>query len=95
VGRPRQGRERAVAEKVVDILVRTPNPAALDRQLPMCLAVVVQTGDVRAVGADQEDYLLHDGCYVVRCIGGDPGFVEFAMRNQGYAEVVRRLDEPL
>jgi hypothetical protein len=71
--------------EATDILVRTASPSILDEtlhQLPMCAAVVV--------GAP--DYVQVDGCYVVR-VFGDPGFVKFAITNQGYGEVVRVLDE--
>jgi hypothetical protein len=65
--------------KATDILVRTANPSMLDTT-----AVVV--------GAP--DYVQVDGCYVVR-VFGDPGFIKFAISNQGYGEVVRELDELL
>lgn len=61
-----------------DIKVRTANPKALDetvQQLPMVGAVVVDgswDGDV---------------C-TVRVLAGDPGFLRFAITNQGYGEIV-------
>lgn len=66
-----------------DILVRTANPGMLD-------ATVQQLGPAAVVGAP--DYVMVDGCYVVR-VFGDPGFVKFAIKNQGYGEVVRELEE--
>lgn len=64
--------------KFTDIRVRTANPSALDatvQQLPMCAAVVIDgswDGDV---------------C-TVRVLAGDPGFLRFAIENQGYGEVL-------
>lgn len=66
-----------------DILVRTADPALLDR-------TVQQLGPAVVVGAP--DHTVVDGCYVVR-VFGDPGFIKFAIANQGYGEVVRELDE--
>lgn len=66
-----------------DILVKTASPELLDR-------TVQQLGPAAVVGAP--DYMMVDGCYVVR-VFGDPGFVKFAIANQGYGEVVRELDE--
>ena len=37
------------------------------------------------------DYVKVDGCYVVR-VFGDPGFIKFAITNQGYGKVIRELD---
>lgn len=61
-----------------DIKIRTANPEGLDgtvQQLPMVAAVVV------------ENSWDGDTC-IVRVLGGDPGFVKFAITNQGYGEVV-------
>lgn len=68
-----------------DILVDVVNPEALDttlRMLPGAAACVVGCGTER--GPE-----VVDGHYVVR-VFGPPGFVEFAMRNQGYARVIGR-----
>jgi hypothetical protein len=66
-----------------DILVRAGDPGLLD-------STVQQLGRAAVVGAP--DYVTVDGCYVVR-VFGDPGFIKFAITNQGYGEVVRELDE--
>ncbi len=65
-----------------DILVRAGDPALLDR-------TIQQLGPAVVVGAP--GYVKVDGCYVVR-VFGDPGFIKFAITNQGYGEVVRELD---
>ena len=71
--------------QATDILVRTASPELLDR-------TVQGLGSAVVVGAP--DYIEHDGCYVVR-VFGDPGFIKFAIANQGYGEVVRELEELL
>ena len=68
--------------QATDILVRTADPGLLDR-------TVQQLGPAVVVGAP--DYIQVDGCYVVR-VFGNPGFIKFAITNQGYGEVVRELD---
>ena len=68
--------------QATDIPVRTANPEMLDR-------TVQQLGPAVVVGAP--DYIQVDGCYVVR-VFGNPGFIKFAITNQGYGEVVRELD---
>jgi hypothetical protein len=69
--------------EAVDLLVRTNNPAALDR--------TVQALGPAAVVGGPDDFVLLEGCYVVRCFGR-AGFIEYAINKQGYGEVVRRLD---
>ncbi len=51
---------------------------------------VQQLGPAVVVGMPNP--VMVDGCYVVR-VFGDPGFIKFAITNQGYGEVVRELDE--
>lgn len=73
----------AVTKDVVEILVRVANPQALDATLaalPGCIARVVGCGT--PAGPQ-----LRDGCYVVRVLAG-ANFAEFAIRSQGYAEIV-------
>lgn len=65
-----------------DILVDTKNPASLDRTLASFGAAVV----------GGPDYVKVEGYYVVR-VFGDPGFVEFAITQQGYGRVIRRLEK--
>ncbi len=74
---------------VNDLLVRTTSPRLLNdllMALPGASSVLLTVGE--------DSYLIHDGCYVIRCFG-DVGFLEFALMNQGYAEVVGRLPELL
>jgi hypothetical protein len=61
-----------------ELLVKTPNPKALD-----------QTS--QQLGALVGDHPEPDGSYVVRTFPPNDvklGFIKFAIKNQGYAEVV-------
>ncbi|KKK54305.1 hypothetical protein LCGC14_3086060 [marine sediment metagenome] len=71
--------------KATDILVDTPSPEALDK--------IVQTFGGNLVGGP-EHFRRVEGHYVVRCFG-DPGFMEATLTHQGYATVIRRLEELL
>lgn len=71
---------------MTDILVRVGSPDALNNTLSMLpgaggAQVVFDGGEAKVI----------DGCYIVRVDRAHAGFVEFAMRNQGYAEIVRVL----
>ena len=74
--------------KATDILVKTPNPAALDAILQQFGAVLIQDD------LSQPTYLKREGCYVARCLGS-ADFVEFVLKNQGYAQVVKRLENSI
>lgn len=69
-----------------DVLVDTPNPDALD-------ATLQQFGAALVGGGMPEGYGRVEGYYVAR-VFGPPGFIEFMLTNQGYAKVIRRLEEP-
>lgn len=69
-----------------DIIVKTGNPAALDGILKQFGAVVVQSD------LDRPTYMQRDGGYVIR-VFGDPSFVKFMIKNQGYGEFIKDLDE--
>lgn len=57
------------------------DPDGLDRTLqslgPACLI-------------SDPEYLVVDGCYVMR-VFGDPGFIKFAVQRQGYCRIVREI----
>jgi hypothetical protein len=82
-----EGRAGMSDKRATDILVRTGDPALLDRSIQQLGPAVVLQGHPGPV-----DYVKVDGCYVVS-VYGDPGFIKFAITNQGYGEVVRELDE--
>ena len=61
-----------------ELLVDTPNPAALDKTLQQMGAVLV---------GGPNDFVQVDGHYVVRALG-NVGYVKFACETQGYCTVV-------
>jgi hypothetical protein len=67
-----------------DFLVDTANPKALD-------ATLQQLGAVLVGGPDQ--FVVYDGHYVVRTFS-NPGFVRFAVAQQGYAVVIGDAPDP-
>lgn len=71
-----------------DIIVETPNPAALDKTLQAFGAVVVQEN----VHTGNPTYMRREGGYVVRCLG-PVDFVEFVIKNKGYGKLIKRLPE--
>lgn len=60
-----------------ELLVDTPNPAALDQTLQQMGAVLV----------GGPDYVVVDGHYIIRALG-DVGYVKFACETQGYCTVI-------
>lgn len=64
--------------KYTDILVKAKNPQILDETMNALGAAVIQ--DTNGV------YLIENGCYVVRAFG-DSGFIEFAIKTQGYGKL--------
>jgi hypothetical protein len=73
--------------RVHDLLVRTGDPKILDD-------TVQQLGAAAVIQDSPDRYTTVEGCYVVR-VFGDPGFIRFAITQQGYGEVVRELEAPL
>lgn len=72
--------------KATDFLVECANPKAFDNTIQQLgAAALIQQGD---------GYLKKDGYHVMR-VFGDSGFVEFAIKNQGYGKVVKKLDQIL
>lgn len=67
--------------KVKDVLIRTSNPAYLDE-------TVQQLGGALVGGPD--NFVTREGYYVMRCF--NPMLPDM-VKQQGYAEVVRELDE--
>lgn len=68
-----------------ELIVSTPNPAALDQTLQQLGGVVGQNSD----GSYVTD---KDGNHTVRAMGGDIGFLRFSIEQQGYAKVVGERD---
>lgn len=76
---------KPMIDTATDILVDTPNPAGLDR-------IAQQFGAAMVGGPD--NFVKHDGYYVMR-VFGNPGMLKFMLEQQGYAKVIRELDELL
>ena len=68
-----------------ELIVSTSNPKALDQTLQ-------QLGGVVGQDANGSYWRDSDGNYSVRTMGGDLGFLKFAMEQQGYATVIGDRD---
>lgn len=76
---------------LVEILVRVGNPEALQNTLRMLPGV----SSAKVLGAGTpEGATKEDGCYIVRVLEHESGFLLFALKNQGYAEVVSQRLAP-
>ncbi len=62
-----------------ELIVETFNREALDKTLQSLGGIV----DEEPCGKNQ---------YKVRSISGDIGFIEFAIKNQGYAKIIRKQE---
>jgi len=74
--------------QAIDFLVKTENPERLDdtlQQLPGMHAFVVGRGMPGGC-------MQRDGCYVVRVFGPTNWF-EYAVMQQGYCTIVKKLDK--
>lgn len=68
-----------------ELIVKTKNPEALDKALHSLGGVVEQVG--------KGNYVHYsDGTVVVRSINGNVDFLKFAIKNQGYGEVIEERD---
>jgi hypothetical protein len=72
-------------KKATDFLIECRNPEAFDR-------TVQSMGAVLCDGGNKGQYVQQDGYYVMR-VFGDPGFLKFAIENQGYGKVIKELPE--
>ena len=68
-----------------DFLVDTSNPQALDELLQQISAVLVGGPD---------EFVRHEGHYVVRPLPLENGFPRFAIEQQGYAVIVGDAPDP-
>lgn len=69
-----------------DFLIECGNPEAFDRTINSMGAVLQDNGN-------KGQYVKHEGYYVMR-VFGDPGFLKFAIENQGYGKVIKELPNP-
>lgn len=67
-----------------EFLVETGNPAAFDKTIQSFGAALVENGT-------PGDYVQQDGYYVMRVLFVDPGFVKFAIENQGYGKIIKEI----
>lgn len=70
-------------KKFRDILLETDNPVAADNLLQQ-FGVLMEGGGKN----DPSSYVKEGKFYRARCLG-DLGFVEFALKNQGYDKLVK------
>ena len=67
-----------------NFLIECSNPKAFDR-------TINQLGWAALVENNGE-YLKKDGYYVMR-VFGDPGFIKFAIQNQGYGKIIKEIKD--
>jgi len=68
-----------------DLIVKTANPESLDKTLNNIGAVVMQNPD--------GSYPVVKGGYRCRALNGNTDFLRFAIKNQGYGEIIGELEE--
>ena len=66
-----------------DFLIETSSPERLD-------ATIQNWGAALVGGGMPGGYVKKDGYYVMR-VFGNPGFIKFAIENQGYGKIIREL----
>ena len=73
-------------KEATDFLVECKNPKAFDQ-------TIQQLGAAALINSGNEDnYTKKDGYYIMR-VFGDAGFLRFAIENQGYGKVIKKLEE--
>lgn len=71
-------------KEYTDFLIECGNPKAFDKTINQFGAVLFDGGNKGNYYADK------DGYYRMR-VYGDPGFVKFAIQNQGYGKIIKQL----
>jgi hypothetical protein len=72
--------------KATDFLIQCANPSSFDE-------TVQRLGSAALIDAGSKGkYVQKDGYYVMR-VFGNPGFLKFAIENQGYGKVIKELPE--
>jgi hypothetical protein len=71
-------------QEFTDFLVECGNPAAFDQTINSMGAVLFDGGQK---GQYQKD---ENGYYTMR-VYGDPGYIKFAIQNQGYGKIIKEL----
>lgn len=70
--------------QATDFLVECHNPEVFDRTVNTMGAVLMD-------GGNKGQYIKQDGYYVMRVLG-DPGFIKFAIEQQGYGKIIKQID---
>ena len=69
--------------KATDFLIECNNPESFDKTINSMGAVLCDNGN-------KGEYIKQDGYYLMRVMG-DPGFVKFAIQNQGYGKIIKEV----
>jgi hypothetical protein len=70
----------AEQKQATDFLVECNNPESFDKTInQLGAAALIENGE--------------KGGYHVMRVFGDPGYIKFAIQNQGYGKVIRQLDD--
>ena len=73
-------------KEATDFLVECKNPKAFDQTIQQLGAAALING------GNEDNYTKKDGYYIMR-VFGDAGFLRFAIENQGYGKVIKKLEE--
>jgi len=76
--------EQFEQERFTDFLIECKNPEAFDKTINQWGAVLFDGGKKGNYVADK------DGYYTMR-VYGDPGFIKFAITNQGYGKIIKEV----
>lgn len=68
-----------------DYLVDCANPEAFDK-------IINSWGAVLCDGGNKGKYIQQEGHYIMRIMGNE-GFIKFAIENQGYGKIIKKLEQ--
>lgn len=71
-------------EQARDFLIQCGNPKMFDQ-------TINSLGAAALIQNDKDSYLQKEGYYVMR-VFSNAGFIQFAIKNQGYGKVIREID---
>jgi hypothetical protein len=70
-------------QKATDYLIECGNPKAFDQTVNSLGAMLQQNAD--------GEYVMYEEKYYRMRVLGNPGFLEFAIPNQGYGKIIRKI----
>ena len=73
---------------VTDFLIECGNPKAFDETIQQLGSAVLING------GNKDNYTKKEGYYVMR-VFHNPGFLKFAIENQGYGKIIKQLEKPI